>query len=632
MYMRRSRIREERAADGTGGTGDIAGSGGTADPEGAGRDRSEDTAELRTTPPAGTVPPQRGPDDTEQHLAEASSQTSPSQAPDTSSSPPSPPGTRRSRRARPPKKRWPRILAWTAGSLAFVIAAVAVAGWLYIRHLDGNLTKEDLYLGEGEMEGSQPNAAGQTPINILLLGTDSRDGAANQDLGGAVDLAGGPQRADTQILLHVAADRSNATLISIPRDTQVTIPTCIDSDTGEEYPEMESESINLSLSHGGPGCTVATWHELTDIPIDHFMMVDFAGVVEMADAVGGVPVCVEDNVRDPDSGLELTAGDHVVEGEQALQWLRTRHGFEDGSDIGRTKAQQMYLSNMVTQLQNGTSLTDPGQLMNLAEAATNALTVDHGLGGVTRLYDLGEDLRQVPSDRINMVTMPWLRDPENPEVTVIPDPVKAEQLFSLVREDIPIDEQGADEGAGEGGGQESGPDGGQESGGAGDPGGAEEPTPEATADPAEQIAVAVRNGTGYDGAAPVDSRASVITDELHRMGFASAFTDVTPAAEATTTVLYPENTGDDTARANAEAVATALGLPGSAVRASDTVLQPTLVIGADWLDGTSYPEQEDGGGEGSGGGGGGGSPVDPDDIISGDSSEKCMAVNPFYTW
>lgn len=528
--------------------------------------------------------------------------------------PPSPApatGGRAQRRRKKPKPRWRRALVWGSGALAFVVLAVAVGAYLYIRHLNGNLDKEELNLGNSQVERSQPNAAGQTPLNILLLGSDSREGAENAALGGGGD---GGQRADVQILMHASADRSNVTLISIPRDTMVSIPECTDPETGEVYPAVTKAAINSSLGHGGPGCTVATWEELTGIPIDHFMMLDFAGVVSMADAVGGVPVCVDKNIDDPDSHLRLPAGESVVEGEQALQWLRTRHAFGDGSDVGRTKAQQMYLSNMVDELQNSTSLTNTGQLMDLAEAATNALTVDHGLGSVQKLYDLGQDLRSVPGDRMNSVTLPWLPDPDD-ENRIVPDTAEAEALFALVRDDIPLDDQDAAP-------AESGAD----------------TSAEATADPEDAIPVAVRNGTGADGQVPVDGRAAVITDHLLSLGFTQAATDATMSSEVTSRVLY----ADEADKPNAQAVAEALGLPGSAVRISTSVDQVTLIIGADWREGTEFvppseaPAPDDGGsgtGEGSGGDGGG-QAVDEEDILSGADSDTCMEVNPLpmYTW
>ncbi|MFR9724713.1 LCP family protein [Streptomyces sp. MS19] len=528
--------------------------------------------------------------------------------------PPSPApatGGRAQRRRKKPKPRWRRVLVWVAGSLAFVVLAVAVGAYLYIRHLNGNLDKEELNLGNSQVERSRPNAAGQTPLNILLLGSDSREGAENAALGGGGD---GGQRADVQILMHASADRSNVTLISIPRDTMVSIPECTDPETGEVYPAVTKAAINSSLGHGGPGCTVATWEELTGIPIDHFMMLDFAGVVSMADAVGGVPVCVDKNIADPDSHLRLPAGESVVEGEQALQWLRTRHAFGDGSDVGRTKAQQMYLSNMVDELQGSTSLTNTGQLMDLAEAATNALTVDHGLGSVQKLYDLGQDLRAVPGDRMNSVTLPWLPDPDD-ENRIIPDLAEAEALFALVRDDIPLDDQDA---------APAEPD--------------ADASAEATADPEDTIPVAVRNGTGADGQVPVDGRAAVITDHLLSLGFTQAATDATMSSEVTSRVLY----ADEADKPNAQAVAEALGLPGSAVRISTSVDQVTLIIGADWREGTEFvppseaPAPDGGSGDGGSGGeaSGGGQAVDEEDILSGADSDTCMEVNPLpmYTW
>ena len=156
---------------------------------------------------------------------------------------------------------------------------------------------------------------------------------------------------------------------------------------------------------------MATWEELTGIHIDHFMMIDFAGVVSMADAIGGVPVCVDAPVysRTHDghgSGLKLRKGTTYVKGQQALQWLRTRYGFWTDTDVVRTRAQHMYMNSMVRQLRKGTKLTDPGQLMGLAESATKALTVDTGLGTVKKLYDLAGQLNKVPTDRITMTTMP----------------------------------------------------------------------------------------------------------------------------------------------------------------------------------------------------------------------------------
>nr|WP_078870845.1 LCP family protein [Streptomyces caatingaensis] len=449
---------------------------------------------------------------------------------------------------------------WTALCLAVLVLAASATGWFYYRHLNHNIRKSNLNLGDKQLDRSVPNAAGQRPLNILLLGSDSRSGKENQDLGGAREDADRPALADVQMLVHVSADRSNMSVVSVPRDTRVTIPKCTDPADGKVYKETSSQIINTSLQNGGPGCTVATWEELTGIPVDHFMMIDFAGVVSMADAVGGVPVCVKDNIRDTKSGLELTKGSHTIKGEQALQWLRTRHGFEDGSDIGRTHAQHLYMNAMVRQLKSGTKLSDPGQLTDLAESATKALTVDKDLGSVKKLYDLANDIKRVPSGRITMTTMPWVQDPQDPDAHVIPKPGDADKLFSLIRNDIALD-----------GKDKKKP---------------EKPAPSNSPTARSDVAVTVFNGTGTAVLPPVGARGSDIAAHLVKQGFTKATSDSSPRMQADTTITYPK----PAQRADALAVAKAIGLPEDAVRLTPEATGVTLVIGGDWREGTSYPK------------------------------------------
>ncbi|MGI5528471.1 LCP family protein [Streptomyces syringium] len=526
------------------------------------------------------------------------------------------------RSAKRKRKRAARIARWTALSLAVIVLGTAAAGYFYYEHLNGNLKKGDLNLGDKQLDRSAANAAGQRPLNILILGSDSRNSKENVELGGAREDAGRKPLADVQMLVHVSADRSNMSVISVPRDTRVTIPKCTDPEDGTVYKETDRQIINTSLMNGGPGCTVAAWEELTGIPVDHFMMIDFAGVVSMADAVGGVPVCVDANVYDKDSGLRLTKGSHKVKGEQALQWLRTRHGFEDGSDIGRTHAQHIYMNAMVRQLKSGTKLSDPGQLTDLAEAATKALTVDKDLGSVKKLYDLGNDIKRVPSGRITMATMPWVSDPQDPDAHVIPKPGDADKLFSLVRNDIALD--GKDKKSDKGG-----------------------PKPTVPAAPKGDIALTVFNGTGTAVQPPATRRASDIAEFLVKAGFTKATSDSTPRAQADTTITYPKTAE----RPDAEAVAKALGLPESALRMSPTVDRVTLVIGGDWRTGTKYPKTEEpeesdssqeptGGATGDGkkddkGGKGEKGEKDGDnkapkssDPLNGNDTSACMNVNP----
>ncbi|MCZ4122843.1 LCP family protein [Streptomyces sp. H39-S7] len=507
----------------------------------------------------------------------------------------------RSRKA--PKSRRRRTLRWIGIGTAVAVLGTAGAGWAYYEHLNANIKKDELNLSDAKLSKPQANSEGQTQLNILLMGSDDRNSDENVKLGGAADTRGQKPRADVQMLLHVSADRSNMTVISIPRDTRVPIPKCTDPHDGTVYKATEG-IINSSLQHGGPGCTVATWEQLTGISIDHFMMVDFTGVVRMADAIGGVPVCVDKNIWDKKSKLKLKAGTTTIKDEQALQWLRTRYGFEDGTDLGRTHAQHMYMNSMIRELKKGAKLTDPGQLTDLAEAATKSVTVDKGLGTVKKLYDLGNDLKRVPTNRITMTTMPWDWDPKN-KAHVIPKPGDADKLFALVRADNPVD------------------------------GKAKTPTPgsAAPADPAApkgEIAVTVRNGTATASQAAVSGRAKAVVSRLDGLGFTQAAPDTTPQPQADTTVSYPS----DSLKGDAQAVAKALGLPDSAVRSSRSVTKVTVVVGSDWRSGTTYPK--------SAGSSGGTSPGTPGkapssaSALNGADESACMKVNTYpgahYVW
>ncbi|MGW3122286.1 LCP family protein [Streptomyces sp. NPDC001107] len=497
------------------------------------------------------------------------------------------------------KRRRRRVLRWAAMVLTVVILGTAGAGYLYYQHLNANIKKDDLNIGDAKDRAarSKANAAGQTPLNILLIGSDARNSKENQKLGGAKETYNTAPRADVQMLLHVSADRTNMSVVSMPRDTLVDIPKCTDPDNGKVYGALTSTITNDSLGRGGPGCTVATWEKLTDIHIDHFMMIDFAGVVSMADAIGGVPVCVDANVYSKSSdghgsGLKLTEGTTYVKGIQALQWLRTRYGFEDNTDIARAKAQHQYMNAMVRQLRENATLGNPNELRKLAETATKALTVDDGLGTVAKLYDLSKELRKVPTKRITMTTMPWQYSTTN-KGRVVPKPGDAEKLFRLVREDIALD--------------------GKDKKKAGKPATSSDP---AAAD--DRIAVRVQNGTRTGTQPAVGGRARTIAQLLVGKGFTEAVADATTAlSEEKTVIRYPsaDLEGD------AQRVAKSLGVPLSSVKKSTDVSGVTLVVGADWRSGTTYtaPQDDD-------------STPSSAQVINGSDKKQCMHVNPDYTW
>ncbi|MET7288490.1 LCP family protein [Streptomyces sp. NPDC005573] len=491
-------------------------------------------------------------------------------------------------------------MRWSASVLGVVILGTAGAGYLYIQHLNGNIRKGELVSGGDDVAKPKPNAAGQTPINILLLGSDIRDSAEDIKLGGAKENKGAPPRADVQMLIHVAADRKSAAFVSVPRDTRVDIPQCTDPKTGHVYPAT-NDLINSSLARGGPGCTMATWRQLTKLYIDHWMMIDFTGVVNMADAIGGVDVCVQDNVWDHHlpggirggSGLKLKAGVNKLKHEQALQWLRTRDAW--GSDPERAKAQHMYLNSMMRTLKKQNVFTDSGRFMDLAEAATKSLQVSEELGSVKKLYDLGMQLKSVPPKRITSLTMPRIADPEAPNAHLLPDPVNAPKVWQMLRDDVPFDKNGT-------------------------PAKKKEPAaPKTPSQSPGQLGVLVQNATADSANAAVPGRAQAVADALAQQGYVRASKDAsaTGLSADSTVVRYPSAD----LQGDAQALAKSLGIPASAVKQSTAVSGVTVVVGADWRTGSSYPQKPKEGDVPSN-----------SDAINGADESQCMPVYKPYRW
>ncbi|WP_199807129.1 LCP family protein [Streptomyces sp. NRRL S-474] len=497
-----------------------------------------------------------------------------------------------------------RALRWSATTLSVLILGTAGAGYFYYEHLNGNIQKGARSSGDSKARKAAPNAAGQTPLNILLIGSDSRASDENVRLGGARKDRDNPPRGDVQMLIHLAADRESASVVTIPRDTRVDIPKCTDPKTGRTYPPVNT-IINASLARGGAGCTLATWENLTGVYIDHWMTIDFAGVVKMADAIGGVDVCVEQNVWDRPlpgvpggSGLKMRAGHRKVQGVQALQWLRTRHAW--GSDPLRARAQHMYMNSMIRTLKAQNVFTDTGRLTDLAEAATRSLHVSEEIGTVKKLYDLGMQLKTVPTDRITMTTLPTAADPENAN-HLIPAGADADRVWAMLRDDVPFDDKGGKPGAGK-------------------PSGAARKVSDDPAAADDEIGVLVRNATRSSILGPVSGRASSVAQSLVGKGFSKAAADTSPAlSEERTVVRYPsaELAGD------AQRVAKSLGIPAGSVKRSTDVSGVTVVVGADWRTGTAYPKQP--------------SPKAGDlpgdaDALNGSDTGKCMDVYAPYRW
>lgn len=331
-----------------------------------------------------------------------------------------------------------RILLWSGGTLAFVVLAGAVGGYLYLQHLDGNITTTDT-AGATSDSFSKDKA-----FNILVIGTDKRQGKGDSGYGDAESVG----HADTTILLHVSQDRTNATALSIPRDLVTDIPDCPtkqpDGST-KVIPGTKGVRFNESLGQQSrdPGCTVRTVGRLAGgMKIDHFMMADFNAVKTLTTAVGGVDICLTHAVKDKESHLDLPAGPSKVQGEQALAFVRTRHSWANESDLDRIKAQQQFLGSMFRKMKSDSTLTSPTRLLDLAETATKSLTVDKGIGHITTLKDVALELKKVPPKNITFLTLPVRDNPADGRYhkTVIAEPEPTRQVFSMIGNDVSFTE------------------------------------------------------------------------------------------------------------------------------------------------------------------------------------------------
>ncbi|MFE6287563.1 LCP family protein [Streptomyces sp. NPDC057877] len=324
-----------------------------------------------------------------------------------------------------------------AGAL---VLGVAAAGWVYW-HLNDNITSVDINSALGD---DRPPRALTTPtdaagsasaspvpsraLNILVLGSDSRTGAENQKLGGGPS---GGARSDTAMVVHLDAGRTEATVVSIPRDTLVTRPSCPLEDGGETA-ERQGVMFNTAYSVGGPVCAVKTVETLTDVRMDHYVELDFAGFAKLVDALGGVTVTTEEDIDDEDSHLTLEAGTHHLDGEQALALARTRHGIGDGSDLGRIELQQQLVTALLTQVSGTSLLSDPAELYRVADTVTGSLTTDTGLDSLGELIGLGESLRDLEPQNVTTVTMPVVPAPWDGNRVVAEEP-EATKLWESLR-------------------------------------------------------------------------------------------------------------------------------------------------------------------------------------------------------
>jgi LCP family protein required for cell wall assembly len=319
------------------------------------------------------------------------------------------------------------VAAWTTAGI--VVLGGAGLGYVYVE-LNGNIHSVDIDQALGT---DRPEKADNGSENILVLGSDTRSGS-NRELGGGTD--DGSARSDTAMIIHVREGHRKADVVSIPRDTLIDRPACTGTE-GTTHPAANGVMFNSAYSTGGAACAVKTVETLSGLRMDHYLEVDFAGFQKLIDELGGVRVTTTRDIRDPDSHLDLEAGTHRLDGEQALGLVRTRHGVGDGSDLGRIQLQQAFVKALVDQVGHIGLFTSPKKLYALADTATKAVTTDSDLGSVNALVSFAGGLKGITPADLTMVTLPVRYDPADPNRVIVAG-TKAQQVWTALKNDRPI--------------------------------------------------------------------------------------------------------------------------------------------------------------------------------------------------
>ncbi|MEO6200879.1 MAG: LCP family protein [Cryobacterium sp.] len=266
-------------------------------------------------------------------------------------------------------------------------------------------------------------------VNLLVVGSDSRKG--QDKVFGSEDSTGDLN--DVTMLLHISEDHSNASVISFPRDMYVPIPGCPKPDGGT-YNAMSRQKINTTLTYGGLACTVLTVEELTGLKIPYAAEVQFSGVMAMSTAVGGVEVCVAEDIEDKHTDTYLKAGKHSLKGLAALQFLRTRHGIGDGSDLTRINNQQVFMSALLRTIKSADTLSNPTKVYSLAKAATANMQLSTSLNSVDTLISIALALKDIDLNKLVFVQVPTYYV-DNGVAPLQPD---FEDMFTAIAADKPI--------------------------------------------------------------------------------------------------------------------------------------------------------------------------------------------------
>ena len=315
--------------------------------------------------------------------------------------------------------------------------ALSAIGWLGLGRVSGSLNRTDAFAGINNRP-DKPTSA----MNILLVGSDDRNGLTRDQIRelwvGGTEVAAG-SRSDTMLLVHISKDRDSAVIISLPRDSLVTIPEHVSSLDKTKMVPARQNKLNAAFSFGGAPLLIETLEGETGLRIDHYIEINFLGFTNIIDALGGIDVCVKKDIDDSKSNLQLSAGLQTLDGIQALKYVRTR-AFDGQGDIGRMKRQQEFMSAVLQKATSTGTLLNPIKLVSFFNAAIKTVTTDNEFNK-NDLLTLGKQLKNLSADRVRTLTVPLSNANARAEgvgSVVIWDSVLAPDLFNRLLNDQPI--------------------------------------------------------------------------------------------------------------------------------------------------------------------------------------------------
>ncbi|MEU8588177.1 LCP family protein [Streptomyces sp. NPDC048664] len=434
------------------------------------------------------------------------------------------PSRRSPARRHPARRRRPRWAARMLTALSVSVLAAAGIGHAVIAGVDADISRIDPF------RDMKDRPAGGHGMNILLVGTDGRDGVTEQERH-AFHLGGAPCHCtDTVMIVHISADRERASVVSLPRDSYAQAPAFTDRATGVRHP-AQALRLNAAYAEGGPGLTVRTVEAMTQLKIDHYMEVDFVSFMKTVDALGGVRVCTATPLKDGYTGLDLAPGTHLLNGGQALQYVRSRH-VDAASDMSRMQRQQRFLAALIDRATSSGVLLNPIRFREVTGAVLGSVRADPDFGA-NELLDLSRAMRTFSPRSSEFTTVPLADTTFHVDglgSTVKWDDARARALFRSLRDDRPLTPAAPRHRA-------------------------KAPAPAVVAVPPQQIRVQVQNGT------PESGLGKRVDDQLAATGFRTTGQPADAADRSTrhTVILYDPR-WDRSARSLAAA------LPGSELR------------------------------------------------------------------